>query len=59
MPGTAPSPLAAMRDVLVGIAVEGEREEPSFAISYGLTLAKVAGAHLTGKSASWRFTVVE
>ncbi len=51
-----PSPLAGIRDVLVGTAVEGEREEASSAIGYGLTLAKAAGAHLTVQSASWRLS---
>lgn len=52
----APSPLAGIRDVLVGTAVESEREETSSAIGYGLTLAKAAGAHLTVQSASWRLS---
>lgn len=56
MSTNAPRSLAGIRDVLVGIAVEGEHEEPSVAIGYGLTLAKAAGAHLTVQSASWRFT---
>ena len=41
------SPLAAIRDILVGTTVETAYEEPSSAIGYGLTLAKAAGAHLT------------
>ncbi|MBP2500869.1 nucleotide-binding universal stress UspA family protein [Methylobacterium sp. PvP109] len=36
--------------------MEGEREEASSAIGYGLTLAKAAGAHLTVQSASWRLS---
>ncbi|MGU3340709.1 universal stress protein [Methylobacterium mesophilicum] len=52
----SPSPLAGIRDVLVGTAVESEREETSSAIGYGLTLAKAAGAHLTVQSASWRLS---
>ncbi|SEF59419.1 hypothetical protein SAMN04488144_102323 [Methylobacterium sp. 190mf] len=56
MPKSAPCPLAGIRDVLVGTAVEGEREEASSAIGYGLTLAKAAGAHLTVQSASWRLS---
>lgn len=51
-----PSPIAAIRDVLVGIAVEGEHDDPSSALGYGLTLAKAAGAHLTVQSASWRLS---
>ena len=50
------SPLAGIRDVLVGTAVEGEREEASAAIGYALGLAKAAGALLTVQSASWRLT---
>ncbi|GJE74310.1 universal stress protein [Methylorubrum suomiense] len=56
MSKTSPSPLAGIRDVLVGTAVEGEREPASSAIGYGLTLAKAAGAHLTVQSASWRLS---
>ena len=56
MANESPSPLAGIRDVLVGTAVEGEREEASSAIGYGLTLAKAAGAHLTVQSASWRLS---
>jgi nucleotide-binding universal stress UspA family protein len=50
------SPLSAIRDVFVGTAVAGEREDASAAIGYGLTLAKAAGAHLTVQSASWRLS---
>ena len=56
MANESPSPLAGIRDVLVGTAVEGEREPASTAIGYGLTLAKSAGAHLTVQSASWRLS---
>ncbi|MEL6060627.1 MULTISPECIES: universal stress protein [unclassified Methylobacterium] len=56
MSSSCPSPLAGIRDVLVGTAIEGEREEASSAIGYGLTLAKTAGAHLTVQSASWRLS---
>src|SRR4051812_21683016 len=48
------SPLASVRDVLVGTTAEGQREEASSAVGYGLTLAKTVGAHLTVQSASWR-----
>ena len=51
-----PSPLAAIRDILVGTTVEGEGDDASSAIGYGLTLAKAAGAHLTVQSASWRLS---
>lgn len=50
------SPLAGIRDVLVGTTVEGEFDPPIAAIGYGLTLAKAANAHLTVQSASWRLT---
>ncbi|MBE7203616.1 MAG: universal stress protein [Parafilimonas terrae] len=56
MSRSSPSPLAGIRDVLVGTAVEGEGEQASSAIGYGLTLAKAAGAHLTVQSASWRLS---
>ena len=36
------SPLAGIRDVLVGTTVEGEFDPPIAAIGYGLTLAKAA-----------------
>lgn len=52
----SPSPLGAIRDVLVGTAMEDEREPASSAIGYALTLAKAAGAHLTVQSASWRLS---
>ncbi|MHB2210825.1 universal stress protein [Methylobacterium sp. CM6257] len=56
MSKTVPSALSAIRDVLVGVAVESESEEASSAIGYGLTLAKAAGAHLTVQSAAWRLS---
>ncbi|MDH2308377.1 universal stress protein [Methylobacterium brachiatum] len=56
MSRSTPNPLTSIRDVLVGTAVESERAESSAAIGYGLTLAKLAGAHLTVQSASWRLS---
>ncbi|AWN42778.1 universal stress protein [Methylobacterium durans] len=56
MSNSSSSPLAAIRDVLVGTTVEGESDPTSSAIGYGLTLAKAAGAHLTVQSASWRLS---
>lgn len=50
------SPLAALRDILVGTTVEGEHDPVSSAIGYGLMLAKESGAHLTVQSASWRLS---
>ncbi|MFH6783291.1 MULTISPECIES: universal stress protein [Methylobacterium] len=49
----APSPLAALRDVLIGTIVEDERTPVSPAIGYGLSLAEAAGAHVTIQSSSW------
>jgi nucleotide-binding universal stress UspA family protein len=51
-----PSPLAVIRDILVGTTVEGGGDDASSAIGYGLTLARAAGAHLTVQSASWRLS---
>lgn len=50
------SPLATLRDILVGTAVEDEHDATSSAIAYGLTLAKAAEAHLTVQAASWRLS---
>lgn len=52
----APSPLAALRDILVGSTVESGYEKTSPAVGYGLGLARAAGAHLTVQSASWRLS---
>ncbi|TGD97710.1 universal stress protein [Methylobacterium nonmethylotrophicum] len=49
----APSPLAALRDVLIGTIVEDERDPVSPAIGYGLSLAEAARAHVTIQSSSW------
>ena len=56
MSETAPSPLASLRDILVGSTVESGYEKASAAIGYGLGLARAAGAHLTVQSASWRLS---
>ncbi|MBE7197245.1 MAG: universal stress protein [Parafilimonas terrae] len=50
------SPVAGIRDVFVGLAVENTRAEASSAIGYALSLAEAAGAHLTLQSASWRIS---
>ncbi|GJE33995.1 universal stress protein [Methylobacterium oxalidis] len=50
------SPLASIRDVLVGATAEGQRQEASSAVGYGVTLAKAAGAHLTVRSSSWHLS---
>ncbi|AWB23402.1 universal stress protein [Methylobacterium currus] len=47
------SPLAALRDILIGSIVEGEHDPIPPAIGYGLSLAEAAGAHVTIQSASW------
>ena len=47
---------SAIRDVLVGIAVEDSGDGVGACIGYGLTLAKAAGAHLTVQSATWRLS---
>ncbi|SEP50337.1 Nucleotide-binding universal stress protein, UspA family [Methylobacterium sp. ap11] len=49
----APSPLAAFRDILVGIIVEDERDAVSPAIGYELSLTEAASAHVTIQSSSW------
>ncbi len=49
----APSPLAALRDILVGTVVEDERDRVSPAIGYGLSLAEAARADVTILSSSW------
>ena len=48
-----PSPLAALRDVLIGTVVEDEHDPVSPAIGYGLSLAEAANAHVTIQSSSW------
>jgi nucleotide-binding universal stress UspA family protein len=56
MSKSLPTSLSAIRDVLVGVLVEGERAEAPSAIGYGLTLATAAGAHLTVQSTAWRLS---
>lgn len=55
MPVPDPSPLTAVRDIMVGITEEGRGDEIASSLGYGLTLARAAGAHLTVQSASVRF----
>ena len=52
------SQLAATRDILVCPTEEGRGDEASDALAYALTLAGMAGAHLTVQSAARRLTVV-
>lgn len=49
----ASSPLAVLRDILIGTIVEDEHHLVSPAIRYGLSLAQAAGAHVTVLSSSW------
>ena len=58
MPVPSSSPLAATRDILVCLTEEGRGDEAAGALAYGLTLAGMAGAHLTVQSAARRLTVV-
>ncbi|GJE04464.1 universal stress protein [Methylobacterium isbiliense] len=51
-------PLIAIRDILVGITVEGRDDEGASALAYGLALAGTAGSHLTVQSAARRLTAV-
>lgn len=53
MPQPSCPSLAAVRDVLVGTAVETRSEDVGAAVGFGLTLARAAGARLTVQSASW------
>ncbi|MCF4126804.1 universal stress protein [Methylobacterium sp. SyP6R] len=49
----ASSPLAGLRDLLIGTIVEDEDHPVSPAIGYGLSLAEAASAHVTIQSSSW------
>jgi nucleotide-binding universal stress UspA family protein len=44
--------LRDIRNILVGLTEEGEREEPSSALGYALSLAGEAGAHVSVEAAS-------
>ena len=52
------SQLAATRDILVCLTEEGRGDEAADALAYTLSLAGMAGAHLTVQSAARRLTVV-
>ncbi|MBB3019604.1 nucleotide-binding universal stress UspA family protein [Microvirga lupini] len=49
--------LQNIHSVLIGITEEGEAEERSSALAYGLSLARTAGAHVTVQAASLKLTV--
>ena len=52
------SPLAGIRDVLIGITEEGRGDEAAASLGYGLSLARDAGAHLTVQSAALRLMTI-
>ncbi|MGU3340717.1 universal stress protein [Methylobacterium mesophilicum] len=58
MPHPSSSPISAFRDILVAVTEEGRDDEPESGLGYGLTLAAMAGAHLTVQSAARRLTMV-
>ncbi|WP_114945437.1 universal stress protein [Microvirga calopogonii] len=49
--------LQNMRNILIGITEEGEAEERSSALPYGLSLARQANAHVTVQAASLKVTL--
>ncbi|UHC19998.1 universal stress protein (plasmid) [Methylobacterium currus] len=50
--------LTGIRDILVAVTEEGRGDETADALTYGLSLAQAADAHLTIQSAACRLTVV-
>ncbi|ABY31889.1 universal stress protein [Methylorubrum extorquens] len=58
MPKPPPVALTGIRDILVGLTEEGRGDETASALGIGLSLAGMAGAHLTVQSAARRLTVV-
>ncbi|MBF9197368.1 universal stress protein [Microvirga terrestris] len=46
-----------IRSLLIGITEEGEADERSSALAYGLSLAREAGAHITVQAASLKLTL--
>lgn len=58
MPHPSSTPISAFRDILVAVTEEGRGDEPESGLGYGLTLAAMAGAHLTVQSAARRLTMV-
>ena len=51
------SALQNIKNVIVGLTEEGQRDETSDAIGYGLSLSVAAGAHLTVQAASRRIVM--
>ncbi|WP_201833902.1 universal stress protein [Microvirga zambiensis] len=49
--------LQNIRSILIGITEEGDAEERSFALPYGLSLARQADAHVTVQAASLKLTL--
>src|SRR5215218_3930140 len=49
--------LENIRSILIGITEEGETEERSSALAYGLSLARQANAHVTVQAASLKLTL--
>ena len=49
--------LQNIRSILIGITEEGEAEERSSALAYGLSLARQANAHVTVQAASLKLTL--
>jgi len=49
--------LQNIRSILIGITEEGNAEERSFALPYGLSLARQADAHVTVQAASLKLTL--
>ena len=57
-PKPPPVALTGIRDILVGLTEEGRGDETASALGIGLSLAGMAGAHLTVQSAARRLTMV-
>jgi nucleotide-binding universal stress UspA family protein len=51
--------LQNIHSVLIGLTEEGDAEEASWALAYGLSLAKEAGAHVTIQAASLKLVLTD
>ncbi|MBB4038492.1 nucleotide-binding universal stress UspA family protein [Microvirga flocculans] len=49
--------LQNIRSILIGVTEEGDAQERSSALAYGLSLAREAGAHVTVQAASLKLTL--
>ena len=49
--------LQNIHSILIGVTEEGDAEEQSSALAYGLSLAKEAGAHVTVQAASLKLVL--